>query len=96
MSQSPRFLAMRERVLAAIAANPAVGPDSQIMPDRMNDPEQDCAFEELGFDSLARMEFCIFFETEYGMTLTSGELEGQPSIKAMSAWRAENAAGNAP
>jgi acyl carrier protein len=83
---------MRERVLAAIAANPAVGPDTPATLERMNDPGQDCTFEELGFDSLARMEFCIFFETEYGIELTSGELEGQPSINAMSAWLAGNAA----
>lgn len=85
------FLAMRERVLAAIAANPVVGPDSPAMLERMNDPARDCGFEELGFDSLARMEFCIFLEAEYGITVTSGEVESRPSINAMAAWLAEAA-----
>lgn len=91
---SPAYLAMRDRVLAAIAANPAVGPDSPAMLERMNDPARDCGFEELGFDSLARMEFCIFLETEFGITLTSGEVETRPSINAMAAYLAgESAAG---
>jgi acyl carrier protein len=90
---SPRFLAMRERVLAAIMSNPVVGPDSPGMLERVNDPEQDCTFEELGFDSLARMEFCIFLETEYGITVTSGEVEGCPSINAMATYLAGMNAG---
>lgn len=89
---SPAFLAMREKVLAAIEANPAVGPGSPAMLERMNDPARDCGFEELGFDSLARMEFCIFLETEFGITLTSGEVETRPSINAMAAYLAEASA----
>lgn len=85
---SPAFLVMRDRILAAIADNPAVGPDSPAMLERMNDPSQDCSFEELGFDSLARMEFCIFLETEFGITLTSGEVETQPTVNAMAAYLA--------
>ena len=82
---------MRERVLAAISENPAVGPDSPAMLERMNDPGQDCTFEELGFDSLARMEFCIFFETEYGISIAQGDVEAYPSINAAAAWLAETA-----
>ncbi len=89
MNQSDRFLAMRERLLDAISTNPAVGPDSPEMLERMNDPARDCTFEELGFDSLARMELCIVLETDYGITVTQGDLEGQPSINAMAAWLAD-------
>jgi len=40
------------------------------------------------------MEFCIFLETEFGITLTSGEVETRPSINAMAAYLAgESAAG---
>ena len=85
---SPAFLAMRERVVAAIMSNPVVGPDSPAVLARMNDPAQDCTFEELGFDSLARMEFCIFLETEFGITVTSGEVEGSPSVNAMATYLA--------
>ncbi len=87
------FLVMRERVLAAIAANPAVGPDSPETFERMNDPARDCSFEELGFDSLARMEFCIVLEMEYGISVTSGEVEGCPSINAMAVYLAGMRAG---
>jgi acyl carrier protein len=90
---SPAFLAMRERVVAAIMSNPVVGPDSPAALTRMNDPAQDCTFEELGFDSLARMEFSIFLETEFGITVSSGEVEGSPSINAMAAYLAGMDAG---
>lgn len=90
---SAAFLAMRERVVAAILSNPVVGPDSPDSLARMNDPNQDCTFEELGFDSLARMEFCIFLETEFGITISSGEVEGSPSINAISAYLARTGEG---
>ncbi|MEN3976843.1 phosphopantetheine-binding protein [Emcibacter sp. SYSU 3D8] len=80
---SSEFLAMRERVVAAIMSNPVAGPESQAMLDRINDPGQDCTFEELGFDSLARMEFCIFLETEFGIAVTSGDVEAAAAINAM-------------
>ena len=83
---SAAFLAMRERVVAAILSNPVVGPESPDSLARMNDAAQDCTFEELGFDSLARMEFCIFLETEFGISLTSGEVEASPSINAMATY----------
>ena len=85
---SSTFLVMRERVVAAIMSNPVVGPDSAGTLARMNDPSQNCTFEELGFDSLARMEFCIFLETEFGISLSSGEIEASPSINAMAAYLA--------
>ncbi|MGE0666254.1 MAG: acyl carrier protein [Sphingomonadales bacterium] len=85
------FLDMRQRVLAAIAENPVVGPNSPEILERMTDPARDCAFEELGFDSLARMEFCIFFEAEYGITITHGDVESHPSINAMADWLARTA-----
>ena len=82
---SSEFLAMREQVVAAIMSTPVAGPDSQVMLDRINDPEQDCTFEELGFDSLARMEFCIFLETEFGIAVTSGDVEASAGINGMAA-----------
>jgi len=83
---SSAFLAMRERVVAAILSNPVVGPDSPAVLARMNDPAQDCTFEELGFDSLARMEFCIFLETEFGISLSSGEVEASPTINTLAVY----------
>ena len=83
------FLVMRDRVLAAIAENPVVGPNSPDALERLNDPALDCEFEELGFDSLARMEFCIFLETEYGVTITSGDVENHASVNKMAKWLAQ-------
>jgi acyl carrier protein len=83
MSHASSFLTMRERVVAAIMANPVVVPDSLELMARIEDPEQDCTFEELAFDSLARMEFCIFLECEFGISISSGTLESHSSIAAM-------------
>ena len=83
MSETATFHAMREKVVAAIMANPVVVPDSLELMARIQDAAGDCTFEELAFDSLARMEFCIFLECEFGISITSGSLENHPSIAAM-------------
>ena len=91
MTGTDAFLTMRERVVAAIMANPVVVPDSLELMARINDAERDCTFEELEFDSLARMEFCIFLECEFGISISSGNLENHPSIAAMARYLAEAA-----
>jgi hypothetical protein len=93
MSDAPDVLRMRQYVLAAIAANPAAGPESPEAMARLNDAGRDCSFEELGFDSLARMELCIFLETEYGIPVTVGEVEACATVNAMAAHLARTQGG---
>jgi acyl carrier protein len=88
MSETATFDTMRERVVAAIMANPVVVPDSLDLMARIKNSASDCTFEELAFDSLARMEFCIFLECEFGISITSGSLESHPSIAAMARYLA--------
>ena len=35
----------------------------------LDDPSSDCGFEALGFDSLARMELCIWLQLEAGIEI---------------------------
>ena len=54
-------------------------------PARLADPAADCAFDELGFDSLARMELCIWLQIEAGLEVTEGEVLDHPSVAALAA-----------
>jgi acyl carrier protein len=91
VTEHPDFLPMRDRVVSAVMANPSAVPSPDLIA-RMDDPAEDPSFEELGFDSLARMEFCIFMECEFGIALTSGDLESHASVNAMAAYLAGGAA----
>lgn len=52
---------------------------------RLEDPDSDCTFEELHFDSLARMELCIWMQTEVGVELGEDEILAHPSVNALAA-----------
>ncbi len=80
-------MSMRRRVVAAILANPVAASEPRLA-DRLADPAANPTFEELRFDSLARMEFCIFMECEYGAQLNSGHLVLHPDVDAMAAYLA--------
>lgn len=52
---------------------------------RLDDPGCDCSFEELFYDSLARMELCIWMQTEVGVELEESEILAHPSVDALAA-----------
>jgi acyl carrier protein len=77
--------AMRALLAEGVRQNPiAVVSDSALLA-RLSDPDADCAFDELGFDSLARMELCIWLQVEAGLEVTEGEVLDHPSIAALAA-----------
>lgn len=80
---SPAFFLMRERIVAAILANPALSPESAALLDQTAGSGADQTFEALKLDSLARMELCLHFECEFGILLSSGHLDIHPSINAL-------------
>lgn len=80
---SPEFSLMRERIIAAILANPALSTESAAMLSQHAEPGADHTFEALAMDSLARMELCIHFECEFGILISSGHLDIYPSINAL-------------
>lgn len=52
---------------------------------RLDDPGCDCSFDELFFDSLARMELCIWMQTEVGVELEESEILAHPSVDSLAA-----------
>jgi polyketide synthase 7 len=83
---APRDAAALRALLAeGVRQNPiAVVSDSALLA-RLADPAADCAFDELGFDSLARMELCIWLQIEAGLEVTEGEVLDHPSVAALAA-----------
>lgn len=60
---------------------------------RLDDPDCDCSFEELFYDSLARMELCIWMQVEAGVELEEGEILAHPSVDSLAAHLAGKLAG---
>ena len=56
---------------------------------KLDDPCCDCSFDELHFDSLARMELCIWMQVEVGVELGEDEILAHPSVNALAAYLAE-------
>ncbi|CAH0252660.1 acyl carrier protein [Roseomonas sp. CECT 9278] len=74
---------LRDLVATGVRANPVVTVNDPALLARLADPAADCSFEELGFDSLARMELCIWMQVEAGFEVTEGELLDHPSVGAL-------------
>lgn len=49
----------------------------------MSRPGLDVAFEDLGVDSLARMELSIWIEVEYGLEMTAAEIGELGSVNRL-------------
>jgi acyl carrier protein len=64
------------------------GRRDQELRSRLEDSASDCTFEELHFDSLARMELCIWMQTEAGVELDESEILAHPSVNALAAYLA--------
>jgi acyl carrier protein len=75
--------ALRALVVRAVLENPVACVDDPALVARLSDATQDCRFDEFGFDSLARMEFCIWMQVEAGIEINEGVLLDHPSIDAL-------------
>lgn len=76
---------LRALLAEGVRQNPiAVVSDAALLA-RLADPGSDCSFDELGFDSLARMELCIWLQIEARLEVTEGEVLDHPSIGALAA-----------
>jgi acyl carrier protein len=76
---------LRALVAEGVRQNPIVVVSDRSLLARLADPVADCSFEELGFDSLARMELCIWMQIEAGLEVTEGEVLDHPSVAALAA-----------
>lgn len=80
--------AMRALLAAGVRANPVVRVEDPALLALLDDPARDCAFEALGFDSLARMELCIWLQLEAGIEIAENEIAEHSSVAALAAWLA--------
>ena len=75
----------RRLIVDAVLANPVVSVGDAGILARLSTPTDDCTFEELGFDSLARMELCIWIQMEAGIEIAEDVVMSNGSINALAA-----------
>lgn len=63
----------RQLAIKALQANPLIFSLNAHLA-RLSDPSFEVTFEELGMDSLARMELSIWLEVECGIEVTEAEI----------------------
>lgn len=80
---SDAFIAARGWIVQAVAENPVIDVIDAELADRLADPDADCSFEEMGFDSLARMELSIWLQAEHGIELDEAAILDHPSVNAL-------------
>lgn len=78
-----RTAALRAIVAEGVRHNPIASVTDPALLARLEDPHADCGFDELGYDSLARMELCIWLQVEHGIEIGEGTLLDHPSVVAL-------------
>jgi acyl carrier protein len=82
---SERLARLRAIIAEGVRQNPVAPVSDPELLARLADPGADCSFEELGYDSLARMELCIWLEVEHGIEINEATLFDYPSVMALAA-----------
>ncbi|MFN6955118.1 MAG: phosphopantetheine-binding protein [Acetobacteraceae bacterium] len=81
----------RAVLAAGVRANPVAPPDRPEMLARLDDPSDPLPFAELEFDSLAKLELCIWLELERGVVVTEADMAEQASLASLAAHLAAHA-----
>jgi len=76
---------LRAIIAEGVRQNPVVTVSDPALLAQLADPAADCGFAELGYDSLARMEFCIWMQLEHGIEIGEAALLDHPSVAALAA-----------
>jgi acyl carrier protein len=66
-----------------VRANPVAPPERPELLARLDDPQDPLPFADLGFDSLAKLELCIWLELEQGVVVTEADMAEQQSLAAL-------------
>ena len=77
----------REVAIEALQANPLAS-FSEEHRARLREPGFDVSFEELGMDSLGRMELSIWLELEQGIGVTEAEVQAMKSLAGLESFLA--------
>jgi len=77
--------AWRALIAEGVRQNPVVTVTDPELLALLEDPAAECGFEALGFDSLARMELCIWLQLEAGIEVSEAALLDHPGVVALAA-----------
>ncbi|MBB5689382.1 acyl carrier protein [Roseomonas alkaliterrae] len=77
--------ALRALIAEGVRQNPVVTVTDPDLRALLDDPAAECSFEALGFDSLARMELCIWLQLEAGIEVSEAALLDHPGVAALAA-----------
>lgn len=75
--------ALRALIAEGVRQNPVVTVTDAELLALLDDPAAECDFEALGFDSLARMELCIWLQLEAGIEVSEAALLDHPGVAAL-------------
>jgi len=70
----------RRIVVEAVHENPVAVIADPTMRARLDDPDADCTFDELGFDSLARLSLAVHLDAEHGIQISEQDVEQHGSV----------------
>jgi acyl carrier protein len=82
---------VRGLLVSAIVAGRHGRPLGEAMARRVSDPADDFPLDELAFDSLAWMEFCISVELASGLELTPADIARMTTLSDIETWIARRA-----
>lgn len=74
---------VRGIVVEALTQANAIGIDDHPDREAFLAGKVDISLDDLEIDSLARMEFCIYLELNFGVEVTPNELEGITSVEGL-------------
>ena len=74
---------MGRLVLKGLATLSTVSLDDPTLIASLDTSNGDASFDELGFDSLAAMELCIFIEEHTGLQIAEEDIERHPTVRAL-------------
>jgi acyl carrier protein len=83
---SRSIASLRHLIASAIVAGRHGRPLGENMARRLNEPGGDLPLDDLGFDSLAWMEFCISVELASGLELTPADIAGMTTLSDVETW----------
>jgi len=70
----------RRIVVQAVLQNPVTVIADDASRARLDDPSADCAFDELGFDSLARLSLAVHLDAEHGIQISERDVDEHGSV----------------
>ena len=87
---NPTFQKYRSLTVSGVKAVLSAQMQDHTALSRLDEPNREVSFEELTFDSLLRMEFCIWLQVEADIEIEESVLVANPTIDSLARYLAEN------